>query len=356
MQLTWWRGGLFALAFVAVGGATAWALLTVLTPTEDPLSADDFTHVAVTQGQVESSINLNSVAQWTPSSIGTNRMPGVVTDVLVDAGDEVSQGSVLYSVDLRPVAVGLGTVPMFREIVAGAKGPDVVQLQSMLAALGFYKGTADGEAGTGTIRGIKDWQESLGVERTGAVLVGDVIFVPSLPMRVSLDSDVIYPGAILSGAELALRGLPPSPLFSMPVTDAQAAMIPAGTRVVIRSPEGSDWDAVSTEQIRDAETGTVTISLKSLTEEPICGAECAQIAATGQALLASRVVTVEAVPGLVVPTAAIITEAAGTTAVIDKAGSRIPITVKASAQGMSVIEGVPDGMLVRIPAGDEASK
>ncbi|MGF3054548.1 hypothetical protein ACQUSY_11410 [Microbacterium sp. YY-03] len=126
------------VVLVMVGAAAAWAVLTVVKPAEDPLTASPFTYVGVTSGEVGSSISLNTVAEWTPVPVGENRAQGVVTSVAVAAGDEVSQGAVLYLVDERPVVIAQGAVPMYRSIGEKSVGADVAQLQQMLADLGHY--------------------------------------------------------------------------------------------------------------------------------------------------------------------------------------------------------------------------
>lgn len=340
-----------AVALLVAGGLIAWAVWSVLRPAEDPVRAVNHTYVEVAAGEVGASLLLNVVAEWTPEPVGDNRTAGIVTQVLVEEGAEVDQGTVLYSVDLRPVVIARGEVPAFRDVSAGSVGEDVRQVQQMLSDLGFYSGTVDGEAGSGTESAIRKWQESLGVEQTGVVASGDIVFVPSLPTRIALDTDVVYRGATLIGGEQVVSELSASPDFTLPVTDTQAGMIPTGTRVEITSPQGSVWEAQAIDQQRDESAGTVVIGLTGLDGRVVCDDECGQVPVTGQSTLFSRIVTVETVSGLVVPSAALVTDADGQVAVIDEVGDLIAVTVVTSARGMSVIEGVTEGMRVRVPAG-----
>ncbi len=339
-----------------VGAAAAWAVLTVVKPAEDPLTASPFTYVGVTSGEVGSSISLNTVAEWTPVPVGENRAQGVVTSVALAAGDEVSQGAVLYFVDERPVVIAQGAVPMYRSIGEKSVGADVAQLQQMLADLGHYNGVADGDAGWGTVAAVKEWQKSLGLEATGSVDAGDIIFVPSLPTRISLDAETIVRGATLVGGESIVQGLPASPSFTIPVTDGQAAMMPTGTRVEVTSPSGTLWEAFVTDQLSSTETQTITVNLTGTDATPICLDACAEIPVVGEARLASRIVTVEPVSGLVIPSAALVTSADGKVGVIDKAGTLHPVSVLAAARGMSVVEGVDVGTSVRLPGSAGGSK
>ena len=195
-----WLGGLGCVVIATTLGV-GWAAASVLSPAADPLEATDYTYVSVATGEVGSSISLNTVAAWSPVPAGSNLASGVVTGVAVAAGDEVSSGAVLYRLNERPVVVAQGDVPAFRAVGAGVEGVAVAQLQGMLATLGFYRGVVDGRAGAGTVGAVKAWQKASGVPQTGVVDAGDVIFVPSLPTRVSLDGEVIARGKSVAGGE-----------------------------------------------------------------------------------------------------------------------------------------------------------
>lgn len=338
------------IAALAVGAACAWAAMTILRPAEDPLEATEYTYVAVTRGEVGDSMKLNTVAAWKQAPIAANRAAGVVTGVGIEAGAQVTQGTPLYSVDLRPVVAAAGSVPMFRPIGEGAEGPDVAQAQRMLGELGHYGGTADGVAGNGTVAAIKRWQESLDLEATGVIGEGDLIFVPDLPARVALDTKIVRTGASLSGGEEVLQGLPTTPEFSIPVTDTQANMIPTGTRVEVTAPDGTVWVGTATEQVRDADSGDVSVALTGEKGTAVCADSCGQVPVEGPSSLVSRIVTVETATGLVVPSAALTTTADGATVVVDRKGRRHAVTIGASAKGMSVISGVSEGTEVRVPA------
>ncbi len=304
-----WIGVL--IAAVVLAGVAGWALATVLRPADDPLEATAFTFVSVEPGQVGSSLSLNTVARWEPTPVGVNQAVGVVTAVAVAAGDDVSAGTVLYTVGLRPVVIAQGEVPAFRAIGSGTRGDDVAQLQQLLSQLGFLDGEADGEARWSTVEAIADWQESLGLARIGTVELGDVIFVPHLPTRVSLDVEAIARGTSVSGGEEVVLALPPSPVFTVPVTATQAGMIPTGTQVRITAPDGSVWDAAATDQAVEAQSQNVVVGLGAPGGEVICGDQCGQIPVTGEALLSSTIITVPSVEGLVVPSAALVTDASG---------------------------------------------
>jgi hypothetical protein len=351
-----WRLVLGGLVLLVVGAACAWATMTVLRPADDPLASTEHTYVEVTRGKVGASISLNTIAEWSQVPAGSNHASGIVTSIGIEPGAEVSHGSVLYSVDLRPVAVAQGEVPMFRQIGAGVAGADVRQLQEMLAALGYYDSAFDGRAEAGTIAAIKRWQKSSGLSESGVVEQGDLIFVSRLPARLALNSESIHRGASLSGGEEAVLGLPAAPRFWVPVSEGQAAMITAGTVIEVTSPDGQTWRGVAGEQERDADGGAISIAVTGPDGTVLCGDACGQVPVSGQTTLLSNVVTVEQVEGLLVPSSALVTMADAGTAVIGEDGKRIPVEVLTSAKGMSVVSGVDEGTRVRVPAKDESGE
>ena len=137
-----------------------------------------------------------------------------------------------------------------------------------------------------------------------------------------------------------MQGLPAAPNFWVPATEAQAAMMPAGTAIEVGSPEGQTWQGVTGEQKRDEETGTVLVAVTGPDGATLCADACGQIPVSGQTTLSSKIVTVEQVSGLVVPSSALVTTADGSTAVIDADGERVPVELVASAKGLSIVDGV----------------
>lgn len=117
-------------------------------------------------------------------STGANqdiKVPGgentsVVTHTAVNPGDTVRSGSLLGRVSGRPVIVLQLPFALYRDIHAGDSGDDVRALQKALAALGLYRGTADGNYNAFTAQAV----EAL-YRRVGAVAP------PKVP--VSSDSD-----------------------------------------------------------------------------------------------------------------------------------------------------------------------
>jgi peptidoglycan hydrolase-like protein with peptidoglycan-binding domain len=347
-----WRWTGAGATILLAGSGIGWAAANVFTPAQDVLDSTRFTHVKVVAGEVGSSINLDTAAEWTPQPVGSNLSAGVITSVSVEAGQEIGSGSTLYTVNLRPVVIAQGMIPSFRPILQGAAGADVAQLQSFLTSLGLYGEEVDGNFDWATSQAVKAWQKGLGLGADGLVQAGDIIYVPNLPARVVLDTEKVKRGDVLSGGEDVVMTLPPAPALSMAVTDMQATLVPVGARVEIAGPVGEAWEGFVVSQQAD-EQGGITLVLGGKDGERICGETCGTIPIIGKSFLRSRVITVEAVAGLTVPSAALLTRADGSVAVIDSDGIEKEVAIVTSARGMSVIDGVNNGTMVRIPVSGE---
>jgi peptidoglycan hydrolase-like protein with peptidoglycan-binding domain len=117
---------------------------------------------------------------------------GTVTGI-ADEGASLRRGDALYEVDERPVVLLYGEVPAYRALSAGVEGRDVRQLQRNLLALGYHDGgdlEVTGEFDGDTADVVRDWQEDLGLERTGVVELGDVVFAPGARRMGSHDVSV----------------------------------------------------------------------------------------------------------------------------------------------------------------------
>jgi peptidoglycan hydrolase-like protein with peptidoglycan-binding domain len=121
---------------------------------------------------------------YPPGPPVVNQLTGVYTS-MPDEGATVRPGEPLFRVDTEPVVLFAGAVPAWRAFTPGmADGPDVAELQ---AALGNEPGATalsiDGQYGPATIAAVRRWQRHLGLEATGTIELGRVVFLPR-PVRV----------------------------------------------------------------------------------------------------------------------------------------------------------------------------
>lgn len=118
----------------------------------------------------------------------TGLTPGFVTDI-VEAGDILVAGDVLYEVNTVPIVVLEGDLPQYRAFNSRMDdGPDVEQLEQALVDLGYDPDgdiTVDEEFTTATADAIELLQEAIGAEETGSLELGAVIFAPTAASYVA---------------------------------------------------------------------------------------------------------------------------------------------------------------------------
>ncbi|MFI6060367.1 peptidoglycan-binding protein [Streptomyces sp. NPDC051286] len=112
----------------------------------------------------------------------TGNLSGTLTE-LPAAGRKITRGQALYEVDEHPVTLMYGSVPAYRVLKTGTEGTDVKQLEKNLKALGYTGFAVDDEYTDSTAAAVEEWQKDRGLEETGTVEPGQVVFT-SGPVRV----------------------------------------------------------------------------------------------------------------------------------------------------------------------------
>jgi hypothetical protein len=163
--------------------------------------------------------------------------PGRVT-WLPEVGQVIGQGQVLYRVDEVPVVLLYGSVPVYRALTEGVTGRDVAQLNHDLVALGYVHPGEVGSAWTGfgpaTRAGVERLQKHLGVAQTGALSVGDVVFLPT-EARVT----VLRAGLGASAGGPVLEASSTVPVVSVALAADRQSEVKVGDQVMITLPDGA---------------------------------------------------------------------------------------------------------------------
>jgi peptidoglycan hydrolase-like protein with peptidoglycan-binding domain len=282
------------------------------------------------------------------------RLAGTLTAVPA-SGDTVTRGKALYAVDGRPVTLMYGSMPAYRPLSTGDEGQDVRQLERNLRALGYTGFTADDTYTVATASAVKDWQEDLGLDETGVVELGRVVFAPGAVRVDSLDAakgDALAPGAKV----LEYTGTAKAVIAELDTADQQLAK--RGAEVGIELPDGSTVKGTITglstvivpaSGDQDAQTEVeVVIALKD---------ERARKAATAYDQAAVHVVFTSGIREnvLTVPVAALLALAEGgygVEVVQGSASTYVPVTtglfadgrVEISGGGTAIAEGTRVGM------------
>ena len=311
--------------------------------------------IVVAEGTVGDRLDVTVEVSWKQSASGINPANGTVTTTPVRDAPMVNAGDTLYTVDLRPVVAAAGEVPSFRDLAQGVNGLDVTQLQQFLMDSGYYTGPTDGKFGKSTTAAVKAWQRSLGVDPTGFVAAGDVLFFPQLPATVIAKKE-LFAGAVVTAGQELMSVVDAAPVFSARLGNEQVSRIGAASLpVVIMGPGAAPWEAVTGSILFD-DAGNANLDLLPAAGDSICGDECGLLAVTesAQAFNAIVVLTPD-VSGPIVPVSAIGTDPNGGAFVVTLDGTRTPITVLGSDGAQAVIDGVDIGDTIRLFAIDPAT-
>ncbi|MFD5144408.1 peptidoglycan-binding protein [Streptomyces sp. NPDC058401] len=118
------------------------------------------TSSVITRGQVVAGQTVEVIPQV---SAGTGAARPVITKMRVRPGDTVQAGQVLMEVSGRPVFVLEGSLPVYRDLVPGATGDDIAQLQKALKALGHSSAPDPaGSFGPGTKAALTSFYKAVG--------------------------------------------------------------------------------------------------------------------------------------------------------------------------------------------------
>jgi len=196
----------------------------------------------VTRRSLSQTTQFNGTLGYAGSYTVLGRAPGTVT-WLPDAGQVIGQGQVLFRVDGAPVALLYGSTPAWRVLAEGAlasdvTGADVAQLNHDLVALGYvHKADVDSawdEFSWATKAGVDKLQDHLGVDQTGRLDFGAVVFLPTAARVTALQAVLSGPasGPVLQASSTAHT-------VSVALEADLQAEVKAGDRVMITLPDGS---------------------------------------------------------------------------------------------------------------------
>ncbi|MGA4850384.1 peptidoglycan-binding domain-containing protein [Streptomyces sp. G5(2025)] len=160
---------------------------------------------------------------------------GTVT-VAACEGVTVTRGQGLYELDDKPVTLLYGPVPAFRELRAGNRGSDVLQLERNLVALGYGSGLyVDPRFDRATEAAVKRWQKSVNRTPTGRVGKGDVVFQPDQVKVASADAalaDQMGPG------DRVLTVASTKPVVRAELDQSDVSLTAKGTKAEVTLPSG----------------------------------------------------------------------------------------------------------------------
>ncbi len=330
------RIGLWALAAVALVGVGVLAAALILPPPPaslDPGRAPTTVPVSISPFTDDRAVEV--VGTFAPDRTLRSPASGRVTATSCRIGMPIHSGGSMVSVDGAPLLNLATGIPLWRDIGAGSKGPDVSALQTELQQLG-HPVEVDGEAGRATLAAVKALLTSIGASVDGDGLpLGAVLWLPaSLVVPSACDAapgDQIGPGDVV--AQL------PAGLDAIVVKSVPAGTMPGG-RVMVIGPV----------RLALADDG-VTVEPTELQREDVLvaiGLPESGSTVTRQATLS----LIEPVDVAVVPPASIVTDGGRSCVLVG--GRPEPINIVGSQLGETfvVFEGDPPAEIDARPGGD----
>ncbi|MDX2466318.1 MAG: peptidoglycan-binding domain-containing protein [Acidimicrobiia bacterium] len=217
---------------------------------------------------------------------------GVVTSVLPTS--IVDEGQVLMTVNLRPVVVLRGEIPMFRDFVSGLDGPDVEQLQNALKRLGYDVGEVDGSFGPSTRRAWSAFLEDRGFEAVRSIPKAEVVFLPVVPVRAA---DVaVEVGDVATGRLMGFTGVEPELVALVPLGAPDDISVGDRVELVVGSSERLESSITAVDEVSDEIIARLRLPDDTIPDD---------------AALRARIFTSLGGSGVVVPTTALYTSADG---------------------------------------------
>lgn len=165
---------------------------------------------------------------------------GVAVSALPTPGQVITRGQRVYELDGAPVTLFYGARPCWRTLAADVTdGPDVLQLEQNLTALGYADAsnlTVDAHFTWATQAAIRRWQQATGQLVTGQLSLGAVLYEPS-PIRIAAVSAAL--GQPLRAGDPILRATSTTAVVALPIPTAQTYLIHVGDAVTVTLPSGT---------------------------------------------------------------------------------------------------------------------
>ncbi len=267
-----------------------------------------------------------------------NSGQGTIT-ALAAEGSLVERGGTLGEVDGGPVSLLYGARPMWRSMGEGStedgsettEGADVAQLEENLIAMGYGTAASLGPNTTwsqATTAGLKRWQKDLGVEETGRLDLGSVVF-GSGPTRIG--SHLVEPGASAGAPALSVTGS--ERLVEVDLAANRQGVVEVGQAVQVELPDGTVVPATVRSVSSVVTPGDPTMGTSATVEVVVVLDDPASAGGLDEAPVDVQVVSVQAEDALAVPVEALLALTEGGYALELPDGSLVGVETGAFADG-----------------------
>ncbi|MEV5892230.1 peptidoglycan-binding protein [Nonomuraea fuscirosea] len=238
--------GLLAVAALAGGALVAVNGAGVLEVGAGPTKAAAVLPPAtttVTRQTLNDTRDADGELGYGPVTTAVSRQPGTIT-WLPGSGATISRGRSLFRADNKPVVLMYGDRPAYRDLRSGMEGKDVENLERNLDKLGYDGFTVDDEFTWDTAQAVMEWQEDRGLEETGVVELGRVVFAPGKVRVESLDTEK---GAPVTPGMKVLTYTGTAKVITVQLDAEDQRMARKGGKVEVTLPDGKNVKGKVTE-------------------------------------------------------------------------------------------------------------
>jgi peptidoglycan hydrolase-like protein with peptidoglycan-binding domain len=154
-------------------------------------------------------------------------------------GAVIRRGEAIVEIDGVATRVLYGDRPAWRRLaVDEPAGPDIRQLNDNLAAMGYADRGAlpEEQFDWRTREAVRDWQEDLGLKRTGEVELGDVMFLSS---EARIESPEVQQGAWVEAGQTLFSGTGTEQIVTVDLDPASLGDVSTGSKVTVVLPDRS---------------------------------------------------------------------------------------------------------------------
>ncbi|WP_250004750.1 peptidoglycan-binding protein [Actinoplanes sp. M2I2] len=276
-----------------------------------------------------------------------SKATGTVT-WLPKIGATVGRGDALLRADNLPVVLLYGTLPLYREIRPGVRGPDVVLLERNLRDLGYGGFTVDDEYTALTASAVRRWQEDLGRPETG---VADPSWLVVANGTIRVAGHGARLGAAATGEVLTYTGAESVVIVNVEAGDGGWAR--AGVKVTVTLPNGKKTPGTVTaigtkaEPEGEGQEPTIPVTVTLGARPPLGKLREGPVKTTYVGERRENVLTVPVAALVALAEGGYGLETAG-----DGAGRFLPVEVGLFADGLVEVRGagLAEGLIVGMPS------